>query len=317
MSLAPIALFVYNRTEHLKKTIAALKENELASESDLIIFSDGPKNSSDYDKVNVVRKYSHSITGFKSVKIIEREKNIGLANSIIAGVTEAVNQYGKIIVLEDDLVTSPYFLRYMNDGLDIYEKKEEVISIHGYIYPVKGKLPETFFIKGADCLGWATWKRGWDLFEEDGQKLLDELMQKKMTKEFDFNGTYSYTQMLIDQIAGKNSSWAIRWYASAFLKDKFTLYPGETLVSHIGYDMGTHCNDKIQKPEELYNSKIIIEAIPVEENVISKKGIIKYFKCKKRSSLKKVLRSFFNMSTIKKMLKKIVSPFLLKLLKLE
>ncbi len=153
MLLAPITLFVYNRLSHTKQTINALKKNKLAEQSELIIFSDSFKNSDDKKKVNQVREYIRSIKGFKGVEIIERPDNFGLANSIIDGVTRVVNQYGKVIVLEDDLVTSSFFLEYMNNALLCYEDDPQVISIHGYNYPISD-LPEIFFIKGADCWGW-------------------------------------------------------------------------------------------------------------------------------------------------------------------
>lgn len=177
-SLAPIVLFVYNRPWHTRKTIGALIKNNLAKESELIIYSDAAKTSEVEKDVMEVRRFIHSIIGFKAVQIIERSKNWGLANSIIDGVCSVVNKYGKIIVLEDDLVTSPYFLNFMNEALNHYENNNEVISIHGYVYPIDN-LPETFFLKGADCWGWATWKEGWALFESDGMKLLDNLTKKK------------------------------------------------------------------------------------------------------------------------------------------
>lgn len=282
MTTAPIALFVYNRLWHTKQTIEALQKNILASDSDLIIFSDGPKGSpGSKTSVLAVRAYLRSVNGFKSVKVIERSENLGLAKSIISGVTEIVNQYGKIIVLEDDLITSPCFLRYMNNALDLYEKNEEVISIHGYIYPVQCPLPETFFIKGADCWGWATWKRGWNLFETDGQKLLDNLRAKKLTKEFDFSNFYPYTQMLRDQIAGKNDSWAVRWYASAFLNNKLTLYPGKSLINNIGFDgSGTHCGgeNNFNKIEQTNNIDIKIGRINIQENIPARLAIASYFR---------------------------------------
>lgn len=241
--LAPIAFFVYNRLKHTKLTIEALNKNELAAQSDLIIYSDGPKRFSDFYKIFRLRRYLKNISGFNSVKIIESKNNKGLAQSIIAGVTEIVNKYGSIIVLEDDLVTSIYFLKYMNEALCIYKDIDSVISIHGYVYPIKNEMPETFFIKGADCWGWATWKRGWDLFEADGEKLLNEIINNKLSFEFDFEGTYPYTEMLKGQIKGNNNSWAIRWYASAFLNNKLTLYPGKSLIKNIGFDgSGTHCH---------------------------------------------------------------------------
>lgn len=266
MELAPIALFVYNRPWHTKQTIEALQKNFLASDSNLIIFSDGAKDSTESKEgVLEVREYLKNIDGFKSIKIIERNRNYGLAESIISGVSEIVNQCGKIIVLEDDMISSQYFLQYMNEALDLYANEEEVISIHGYVYPTKKTLPETFFLKGADCWGWATWKRGWDLFELDGEKLLKELEEKKLTEEFDFSGSYPYTKMLKDQIFGRNDSWAIRWYASAFLKNKLTLYPGKSLINNIGLDgSGTHCNG-----DNTFENKLQEEKDPIKIGMIS------------------------------------------------
>jgi hypothetical protein len=271
MALAPIVLFTYNRPWHLMQTVSALLKNSLASESEIFIFSDGPKNENDVPKVAEVRKYIKTIKGFKKIEIIERDKNWGLANNIIDGITKVVNQYGKVIVLEDDLVTSPYFLKFMNDGLNIYEEEEKVISVHGYVYPIKG-LPEIFFLRGADCWGWATWKRGWDLFEKDGKKLLDELEKRKLTKLFDFNGAYPYTKMLKDQVEGKVDSWAIRWYASAFIHEKLTLYPGISLVKHIG-DLGTHIKGNSRWLDvEVSEKPIFVKRIPpIEDPEVRKK----------------------------------------------
>ena len=142
--------------------------------------------------------------GFKKIHIIEREKNYGLGNNIITGVTDIIDVYGRVIVLEDDLITAPFFLQYMNEALDIYAENEKVICIHGYAYPVKENLPDTFFLKGADCWGWGTWKRAWRYFERNGEVLLDQLIKTGQTRSFDFNDAYPYTAMLKDQIAGKN-----------------------------------------------------------------------------------------------------------------
>ncbi|MFH1233603.1 MAG: glycosyltransferase family 2 protein [Patescibacteria group bacterium] len=281
MNLAPIALFVYNRSWHTKQTIEALKNNKLATDSDLIIFSDGPKNNDlNQQQVNKVRKYLKTISGFKNIKIVERLENYGLAKSIIIGVTEVINNYGRVIVIEDDLITSRYFLNYMNETLNLYKNDNEVISIHGFIYPIKEKLPETFFLRGADCWGWATWKRGWNLFETNGQKLLDELETKRLTQEFDFNNSYPFTQMLRDQIKKRNNSWAIRWYASAFLKNKLTLYPGQSLIKNIGFDnSGTHCSgiNKINNKSNVKDIKIKVEKIKIIENFEVRLLITNYF----------------------------------------
>ena len=240
-SYAPIVLFTYNRPEHVKRVICALLNNKEAQYTDIIIYSDAAKNDNAVEKVNQTRSYIKTVTGFNSVKIVERSSNLGLAANIIDGVTQVVNEYGRVIVLEDDHVTSPYFLQYMNEGLEKYEDNEKVASIHGYVYPSKSELPYLFFIKGADCWGWATWKRAWDKFNPDGKYLLEQLKKQKLIKQFDFDFSYPFTRMLENQIQGKNQSWAIRWCASAYINDMYTLYPGKSMVSLIGNDgLGTH-----------------------------------------------------------------------------
>ncbi len=178
----------------------------------------------------------------------------------------------------------------MNDGLDFYENETRVISIHGYIYPIKKELPKTFFLKGADCWGWATWKRGWDVFNKDGKALLQEIYQRNLAHEFDFDGAYKYTQMLQDQIDGKNNSWAVRWLASAFLADKLTLYPSKSLVMNIGFDnSGTHCDATAQFDQNVFQERILIEQIAVEENKFAKKDVKDFFTKKKRRKFFKQL----------------------------
>ncbi len=293
-SLAPIALFVYNRPEHTRQTIEALQKNTLATESELFIFSDGPKTVEVIEKVDEVRKYLKTITGFKNVTIVEKKENIGLANSIIAGVTEIVNKHGKVVVVEDDLVTSPFFLEYMNDGLNLYENENKVASIHGYVYPVKQQLPETFFLRGADCWGWATWKRAWDLFEPDGQKLLKQLEQKNLVKQFDLDNSFFYSTMLKRQIEGKNNSWAIRWHASCFLADKLTLYPGISLVKNIGQDTsGTHKGDSRLQGGEISANKIEILKIDTKENMEARRVFVQYFESLKPSIITRIKNKLF------------------------
>ncbi|WET06404.1 glycosyltransferase family 2 protein [Lentisphaerota bacterium ZTH] len=269
-NLSPITLFVYNRPWHTQRTIEALRANELAGQSDLIIFADGAKSEKDLPQVEAVRNYIKTISGFKSVKIHEKAQNCGLANSIIAGVTQVVNNYGSIIVLEDDMVTSQYFLRYMNDALEMYKNEEKVISIHGYTLPVKEELPQTFFLYGADCWGWATWKRGWNLFEHDGRNLLKKIDLLSSRHQFDMDGHFPYRKMLKDQIAGKISSWAIRWYASAFLEKKLTLYFGKSLIKNIGCDnSGEHCSSRSKHlgNAELCDRKTEIKKISAQVNI--------------------------------------------------
>jgi hypothetical protein len=267
MALSPIALFTYNRPYHTRKTVEALQLNKLSAQSDLFIFSDGPKEGIAGDLVQEVRSYLKSIKHFKSVSIVERKSNIGLSANILEGVQQILTEFGQVIVLEDDLLTSPFFLDYMNEGLRLYENDENVISIHGYVYPVEEKLPNTFFLRGADCWGWATWRRAWNQFQPDGSLLLKRIIESKQTEQFDFDGTYPYLRMLMDQIAGKTNSWAIRWYASAFLENKFTLYPGKSLVSNIGGDgSGTNNGFEYLLPAPLSQDPVEIMRIEVSQN---------------------------------------------------
>lgn len=302
MIFAPISLFVYNRLEHTRRTVDALKKNKLADSCELIIFSDAPKSEIQVDGVKEVRQYIRQIDGFKSIIIVERETNYGLAKSIIDGVAKVVNQYGRIIVLEDDLVTSPYFLTYMNEALEKYAGDNRVVSIHGYVYPVKQSLPEAFFLRGADCWGWATWQRGWAHFNPDGQYLMDELKRRKLIGMFDFNGAYSFSKMLKAQIKGSNDSWAVRWHASAFLADKLTLYPGRSLVHNIGNDgSGTHCGDDMGYDLLVSLSPIDFTNIEVQSSAQGQAAFEAFFKKVKGSFASKLLRR------TKKMLAKVIA----------
>lgn len=278
MDLAPIILFTYNRLKHTVSTVKALQRNTFASESDLIIYSDAASISNHLKDVEEVRSFLRTISGFRSVKIIERNKNYGLDQNIISGVTEIVNQYGKVIVLEDDLQTSPFFLQFMNAALNTYQDVHNVIGVHGYLYPVDVKLPETFFIKGADCWGWATWARGWANFESDGQVLLKQLIDGDHQAAFNFNNAYPFIKMLKDQIDGKNKSWAIRWYASAFLRNMYTLYPGKSLVLNTGGD-GSGVNVGIENliEVELAVSPIEVKKISVQQHEIAFNAFAQFY----------------------------------------
>lgn len=291
---APIALFVYNRPSHTRRTLDALRRNALAKDSELIVYSDGPKQSQDEQKIADLRSYVSCLSGFKRVYLINREENFGLSKSIIMGVTETVTRHGRLIVLEDDIVTSPYFLRYMNEALDLYENEGKVISIAAYMYPVSEALPSTFFLPMADCWGWATWKRGWELFESNGQKLFDELVAKRLLRQFDLDGAYPYVRMLRKQIAGENDSWAIRWYASAFIKEKLTLYPNASLVQNIGNDGGgTHSRKTDVYNVDLASQPIRLQRMELKENETAAQAVRNYLR-RTRRTLPALLRLALN-----------------------
>lgn len=290
VSTAPILLFTYKRLWHAQECVKALQKNIMACDSELIVFSDGPKRSQDNASVESIRKYIKTIDGFKKVSLVERRENLGLAKSIIFGVSEAVKKHGRVIVLEDDLVTSPFFLKFMNDALEYYKDDERVVSIHGYVYPVLATLPDTFFLRGADCWGWATWERGWDLFEPDGEKLLSEIRNRKLERDFDFGGNYPYTKMLNEQIRGRNDSWAIRWHASAYLAGKFTLYPGRSLVKNIGADnSGTHSGKTLVYDTMISVEPVMVSTIPVEENRFARNEIERYFRRTKAGAIARLI----------------------------
>jgi len=281
-SLAPIVLFAYNRPSHTKKTLDALAANHLAAQSRLIVYVDGLKagaTDTGLLRIKQVESIVQAENRFRSITIHISETNKGLAASIIQGVSETLSQYDQVIVLEDDHVTSPYFLQFMNGALSMYREQKEVACISGYIYPVSQPLPETFFIKGADCWGWATWRRAWKIFEPDGKMLLEKLIQSGKMNDFDFDNSYPYSTMLQDQISGKNNSWAIRWYASAYLAGMFTLYPGISYLRNIGFDgTGTHSGRRNFWNSDLINEKHLPEKIEVVENTQAKAIIADYFK---------------------------------------
>ena len=288
--LAPIVVFTYNRPEHTLRAFNALLKNPLANESDIIIYSDSAKTANHNKAVDEVRSFLSEITGFRSKKVIHRDNNFGLAESIIQGVTGVLQESEKVIVLEDDMVVSPYFLEYMNEALDQFVDDNRVISVHGYVYPVDIKLPEAFFLPGADCWGWATWRRGWEIFNPNGQYLLDELVRRHLIQEFDYNGAYPFSNMLKAQVKGANDSWAIRWHASAFLAGKLTLYPGRSLVHNSGNDgSGTHCGTSDSMDIKLSETKINLNNIAVESSRIGREAFEIFFRQSQKRLLHRLL----------------------------
>jgi len=288
---APIALFAYNRPAHLARVAQALSANPEAGASRLFVFSDAPKRDADRGGVAEVRAHARALRGFASVEVIDQRENQGVARSITGGVARLTAEFGRAIVLEDDLLPSPHYLRYMNRALDVYAEDERVISVHAYSYPVAAPLPRTFFLRGADCWGWATWKRGWDLFETDGRRLLRDLEQRNLLREFDFGGVYPYSRMLRDSIEGRNDSWAIRWYASAFLQGRLTLYPGSSQVQNIGADgSGIHVGSTRSFQHAAWGAPLEVGGIPVEESPAARQAFAEYLSGLRPSMATRVLR---------------------------
>lgn len=296
MTPAPILLFVYNRPDHVRQGIASLLQNALAAQSPLFIYSDAAKNEESREAVNQVRAYIRTVTGFASVTLIEREENWGLARSIIDGVTTQVKHFERVIVLEDDLIVAPYFLQFMNDALDAYQDEPHVGHIQACDFTKDPTLPDTFLIKWTGSWGWATWERAWKHFNPDGSALLRQLEERKLTRTFDFNGTYGFTRMLRRQIEGKNNSWAIRWNASLFLNNVLSLNVGRSLVQNNGFDgTGTNCGGGGLYDSSLWlNPLPVIQITPVEENREARAAFARYYhrtNCFMAKALRRIKRT--------------------------
>lgn len=239
--LAPVVLFCYNRPSSTLRTLTALSENTLASVSKLFVFCDGPKTGASEEqreKVREVRECVKSKAWCGEITIVESESNKGLATSVIEGVTRVVNEFGKVIVLEDDLVTSKYFLEYMNTALDKYEHVEKVMQISGYQFPIS-QYPANVagFLPMATSWGWATWAHAWNKFDADCKGFQALREDKSLRRRFDLDHAYPYSDMLLNQMSkvGNIDSWAIRWWWTIFKSNGLSLFPGASLVQNIGF----------------------------------------------------------------------------------
>jgi hypothetical protein len=241
--LAPICLFTYNRLYETKQTLEALQKNFLAHQSDLFIFSDGPQNDNEKLKVEAVRDYIGSVKGFKSVEIIESEKNNGLANSIINGVTRTLEKYDNVIVLEDDLITSPNFLDFINQALTFYRQSAEVQSIGGYSLSLSDKSQEVNFQTRAFSWGWATWRDRWHYDIFDKEKLKEVInTDQAILKEFKKKCGADMPKMLMDSLNNVNDSWYVRWTFNHFRSKRYAVFPAYSFINNIGHNMdATHC----------------------------------------------------------------------------
>lgn len=289
---SPVIAFVYSRPEHTKKMLSALRRNNLADCTDLIIYSDGAKTVKDEPGVRAVREYINSLTGFNSITIIEREKNVGLAQSIIQGVTETIEKYGRVIVLEDDIETSPYFLKYMNDALNMYAEVRNIASISGSSYPVnmKNSADSTYLLRIPLCWGWATWEDRWKMFKKDIKAV--SYIDKKTQKYINFDGAFDFFEQATLNSKGKLNTWFIFWYITLASNKWLTLFPSTIMAKNIGHDgSGENCNGN-----DLYKG-IVISEEPLEliqkENLIESKDFylahIKYFKNSRRNLLVRII----------------------------
>ncbi|GAB7081069.1 sugar transferase [Megalodesulfovibrio paquesii] len=244
-TLAPVALFAYARPDHLQATLDALAANTLASQTEVTIFSDGPRHEQDAQAVRDVRELARATqlgSAFAAVHVVERDRNWGLADSIVDGVTTLCASHGRVIVLEDDIVTSCHFLQYMNDALDRYADAPQVMHIAGHNFDIDPTgLPESFFLGHSSCWGWATWQRAWAHFSRDAEMFVRSFSADDIHR-FNLDGAYDYWGQILANRAGTLKTWAVFWYASVFQKNGLCLHPRASLVDNIGHDgTGTNC----------------------------------------------------------------------------
>jgi len=290
--LAPIVLFVYNRPEHTRLTVEALQKNILAKDSELFIYSDASKNKNSEQEVNKVREYIKNIEGFKSIRITEREKNFGLANSIIDGIGKVINEYGKAIVLEDDIITSPNFLQFMNNALDFYSYNKSIMSISGYMYPCKisdSYKKDILLFNRFSSWGWGMWSDRWNLINFDITENDKIFHDKNLQKQFNVGGEDLYNMLLL-QLQGKINSWAIRTALASALHNKVTVYPIKSLVKNIGFDnSGVHCGET-HAYDTVLDSTFLpeISDVSVDDSIV--KIIRKKFSPTKLQKIKSLIR---------------------------
>lgn len=301
--LAPIVLFVYNRPDHTRLTINALLENNLAIDSILYIYSDAAKRDEDNLKVNAVREIIRKVNGFKSVVVIEADINLGLAASIIKGVTDVCNRYGKIIVLEDDILVSPSFLSFMNEALDRYQTNYKVWHISGWNYPVdKSNLPEVFFWRAMNCWGWATWSDRWHYFQKDPHRLdRDYGTNKNWINYFNLEGVHDFWWQVQANISGEINTWAIFWFATIIEHSGYCLNPSSSYVVNKGLDgSGEHCDATNVYGSVLNNTLPISWQNETVENELAVMRIKDFYNSIKRPTL-----AFRAWRKIKKVISKI------------
>lgn len=252
MAAIPILLFAFNRPGHLRRALDSLRQNESADHAELIIFINGPRNDRDAPLVDAVQHLAEKQRWCRRLKIIRRESNMGCAKSIVEGVTSVCRDSQRVIVVEDDLVLSPWFLRFMQNALERYSDTDNIMHISGYMLPLDLPRPqEARLLPLISPWGWATWWRSWKHFDPlaEGYDVLRQ--DEKLRKAFDLGGYHRHFQLLELQMRGATDSWAIRWYLTVFMREGLGVFPGASLVTNAGFDgSGRHCSDDSTRPED-------------------------------------------------------------------
>lgn len=298
-TLAPIVLFVYARPEHTARTLESLAANALASESDIVVYADGARSCADAERVRAVRDIVRRVKGFRSVSIIERETNYGLARNVIEGVTEVCSRHGRVIVLEDDIVTGRNFLAFMNAALDRYADNPRVWHISGWNYPIEpAGLGDAFLWRVMNCWGWATWAEPWSHFRRDPGHLIKTWSKDKIV-HFNLDGAYDFWAQVQGNSKGKLNTWAVFWYATIFENQGLCLNPARSFVRNIGHDgSGENCG----RSADFTASQLALEferfPLDIEESALAVLRVKGFYKGMRRSFVQKAVSCVGNLMSV-------------------
>lgn len=279
MHLSPVVIFAFNRPKHLSRLLDSLSQNMEFADSELYIYVDGPRNNTDLKLVEETREVAKQFSGVTEKCLVIREENLGLGKSLKTGVTEILSKHDKVIVLEDDLIVTDSFLKYMNTGLKKYQLETRVASIHGYCFGFDQPIKSPFFLRGADCLGWATWRDRWESIDWDPKLLMAKIQDQDLIREFNLNDSHSHFSVLERELKKGFHSWAIYWHASMFSQGRLTLFPGTSLIEYAGADgSGTHVveNSDFWKTEISRESDWIFPEI-IAESTAAREQMIAYY----------------------------------------
>lgn len=296
----PVALFAYNRPDHIRRTLEGLRQNCVPI---IYAFCDGSKHQSENKSVNEVRNIIRSID-WTQVIITERDSNWGLARSIVSGINKILEKHETVIVIEDDIVVSRGFYKYMCDGLNTYQNDKKVMHISGFLYPIEAQLPDTFFYNVNSCWGWGTWRRAWINYNDDIQYLFAQIKNLDKKELFYYNGgqNNAFYKQLQANATGALDTWAVKWHTSIYLNNGLCLHPKTSLVENIGFDgSGTNCGNKNQMSTD-QNATISVKRIPLVTNYKVYKYMSKYFKKNERKGIikKTIYKSLQKIRNIKK-----------------
>lgn len=243
-SRAPVAVFAFRRPDYLSKTLAALGKCKGILKRDVVIFCDGARENveGENEATQAVQKLASEWISGRSGRLVVSAQNLGLRRSITSGVGRLTEEYGRVIVLEDDIVVAPTFLEYMDDSLSRFAEVDKIWQVSGYFVPSSNPPPRPGFLGLPGCWGWATWRRAWTHYSDDASVLLKRILDADQHK-FNVDGSYNYLDDLRLNAEGKMDTWHVRWYASMFLHDALSIFPGKSLTRNIGFDpRGTNCN---------------------------------------------------------------------------